>query len=95
MDNRQIMQWSGNNAFTSYKLVNIPGGNHTIRWVYDKQVNINSGNDRGFVRNIQLVEKLKCFGTLASDPTVCSGQGSCVMDANGNGICTCNKNYFS
>ena len=90
VDNTDINSWSGENAWSNYTY-NATAGNHTMRWVYEKDNIVSSGSDACWVDNIILPPSQTTFileensteqdMKLFPNPTI----GNCIVEWNSMG----------
>ncbi len=90
VDNTEINSWSGENPWSNYSY-NASAGNHTLRWIYEKDNIVSSGSDACWVDNIILPPNQTTFileensteqdMKLFPNPTM----GNCIVEWNSTG----------
>jgi len=70
IDNTMKDQWSGNMDWTEVSY-NVPAGNHTFKWVYDKDQNTIGGSDCGWIDFITFPPTATVNALAGADGDIC------------------------
>jgi len=54
VDGLAIGSWSGNSTTWNTASFDIPAGIHTLTWIYEKDTNTSSGEDKAWIDNISI-----------------------------------------
>lgn len=73
VDNTLLGQWAGEEAWQEVSFP-IPAGMHTLRWVYDKDQGVASGDDCAWIDFIKFPPLAQASINTGGDAAICQGQ---------------------